>query len=130
MIAKNSKNTKRRRPSFAKISIILAVLFGIIFLFSVNWQIWQRRQELENKMSQLKKEIAEAQKNSEDLKKNIAGVGTEDYLEKVAKEQLGLKKIGEEVMVINKENRQTNNNSQPQANKNIFYRLWNLIWGK
>jgi len=105
MVAK--RNKKRKKKSFK--SILFYVFFGIAclliasFLFVTNWNIHEKRNELTEKIKTLKGEVEVLEKRNKDLKESAVYVETEDYLEEVAREQLDMKKPGEEVVVIQKE---------------------------
>lgn len=89
------------------ISIILFFVFFAIMvsLISANIRIKQRRAEIASKTEIIKKEIETLEKITEELENNIEGLGDDYYLEKVAREKLGLKLEGEEVIYITREDR-------------------------
>ena len=79
------------------------VLALIGFLVFSNIKISRRRAALRARIEYLKAEIKTLENKNRQIKENIAKGGSEKYLEKVAREQLGLKKEGEEVVVVKKE---------------------------
>ena len=83
-------------------SILLVVLtIGIIgFLIFTNWNINQRRTELNLRIEALKKEIQTLEKKNQKLRAEISQSLTEGSLEKEAREKFNLKKPGEEVVTI------------------------------
>ena len=66
------------------------------------------------RIESLRKEIQILEEKNKELKEEISQSGSEEYLEKVAREQLGLKAPGEEVIVINKEEKE----EQPEIKQN------------
>lgn len=84
---------------FSAITIIL-ILFFVGFLFISNWRIYQRSAELISQMKDLEKELQSLEKKNQELKIRFSQLSNEDYLEKTARERLGLKKPGEEVVVV------------------------------
>ncbi len=60
----------------------------------------QRRAELIFQIEDLEKEIQGLEKRNQELKAGFSQLSDEDYLEKEAREKLGLKKPGEEVVVV------------------------------
>ncbi|MDI6591739.1 MAG: septum formation initiator family protein [Patescibacteria group bacterium] len=83
------------------IGCLLVIIIG--FLIFSNLKISQKRSELIAQIETLKKEIQILEEKNQRLKEKISQARTESYLEKVAREQLDLKKPGEEVVVIKKE---------------------------
>lgn len=100
MIAKKKKNVKKLISSSLFGITVLAV---IIFLVSTNWKINQRRRELIKKADLLEQQVNELEQKNKELKEKKAEAESVDYLEEAAREQLDLKKPGEEVVVIQKE---------------------------
>lgn len=100
MIPKKRKKRKGARGFLGIIIMMIIVVSVIVFLFSTNWRIEQRREEVSAKSRYLKQEVErlEAQKNS--LESKVAEAGDITYLEKEARDKLQLKKKGEEVVTI------------------------------
>jgi len=73
------------------------------FLFTTNWKIKQRREELSARIATLKQEVALLEQKNQEIKERISQSESEEYLEEVARDQLGLKASGEEVVVVKKE---------------------------
>lgn len=99
------KSRKFKKPGFQQtilFSIIISFLLlgAISFLIISNWKINQRRQELTSKIEALKKEIEVLEVKNAELKTKISQSQQESYLEKEARERLGLKKPGEEVVAV------------------------------
>jgi cell division protein FtsB len=93
-------------------AIILSFFFGFFiilaigFLVSTNWKIYKKKIDLQAKVIELRQEAESLEKTNNELNKNLDYVKSDEYLEKVAREQLDMKKPGEEVVVIQKENSQ------------------------
>jgi cell division protein FtsB len=121
MITKKIK--KRKTFPFFSIILILGFLGAIGLLVVGNWKIGQRRAELTARIESLKKEIAELQKQNEEIQAGLSQKGEEGYLEKEARERLNLKKPGEEVVVVvpPKEEEGT------QEEKNFWERWWEIF---
>jgi len=105
MLSKFKKNRKAgsRKNVFFSILLGTGILLVIIFLFFTNWKINQRRTVLTARIAVLKEEIAILVQKNEELEEKKSQIESEEYLEKVARNQLGLKKPGEEVVVVAKE---------------------------
>ena len=102
MITKKSKKKKSFQTIFFSILFGLFVLAITIFLIVSDLRINRRRRELISQVGILEKEIQILEKKNEELKAGVAESKSESYLEKEARERLGLKKPGEEIVVIKK----------------------------
>lgn len=109
---KNLKKVKRRSLKNLIISFFLGVfaLFVIALLISTNWKIYQKKAGLKAKVAELQKETAILEKRNLDLSRDLSYIESEEYLERVAREQLDLKKSGEDVIVIQKQDNLEKNN--------------------
>ena len=97
-----SRRFKRGSPKtlFFKILISAGLIFILTFLVSGNLKINQRRQTLNLKIETIKNKIQEFYQEEESLKSKISQAETEDYLKKVAREELNLQMIGERVVAF------------------------------
>ena len=102
MIAKRRKKKKSFQEIFLSVLFVFFTLAIIGLLTVSNLKIRERRKELLAQIETLEKEIQNAEKKNQELKAGISESQTEDYLEKEAREKLGLKKPGEEVLAIKK----------------------------
>ncbi len=102
MVAKIKKNRNRNRYRvlFFPTLITLLVLLILGFLIFTNLNIARRRAELTERIEVLRKEIQVLEERNQELRDGIIRAGSEDFLEEKVREQLGLKKPGEEVVVI------------------------------
>lgn len=102
-------NFGRKKRAVSGRNIFFSVLLGILliivlgFLALTNIRIKQRREKLISRIENLKNEIQILEEKNKELKTKISQSETKEYLEKVAREQFGLKAPGEEVVVISKE---------------------------
>ena len=105
MLAKNGRNRKKGSSKELIFSIFFAILFlGLVgVLIVANLKINDRRREMTDKIGQLKEEIKVLEEKNQNLNKEVSDAGSLEQLEKVAREQLGLKKPGEEVVVVKDE---------------------------
>ena len=102
MIAKRRKKKKSLQGIFFSILVIFFVLSITALLVVSNFKIRERRKELISQIETLEKEIQNLEKTNQEMKAGILESQTQDYLEKEAREKLGLKKPGEEVVAIKK----------------------------
>ncbi len=100
MITKKRKKRKSGKGLFGAIVTLLIVLSVIVFLFATNWKIEQRRDEVSAKSRFLQQEVAKLEAQRQNLESKISAFENDEYLEKEARENLQLKKKGEEVVTI------------------------------
>ncbi len=123
-VKKRGSRSPSRQGVFSTIVIISVLILIISFLFLTNIKIKERRDKLLSEIQNLEREIKGIEENNKKLQENIQKAETKEYLEKIAREQLGLKSPGEEVVVISRE--QTEGQEQKQSeNKNKWDpRVW------
>jgi len=81
--------------------VFVAVLAGVIgFFVFQNITIGQKRADLKDQLSDLQIRIAELSVQQEGLQNDIQGIETEEYQEKLLREQGIYKKEGEEVVTV------------------------------
>jgi cell division protein FtsB len=102
MIAKRRKKKKSIQGIFFSILVIFFVVSITALLLVSNFKIREKRKELLSQIETVKKEIQNVEKKNQEMKAGISESQTQDYLEKEAREKLGLKKAGEEVVAIKK----------------------------
>jgi cell division protein FtsL len=102
MIAKKRKKKKSIQGIFFPILVIFFVVSIAALLLVSNFKIREKRKELLSQIETVKKEIQNLEKKNQEMKAGISESQTQDYLEKEAREKLGLKKPGEEVVAIKK----------------------------
>ena len=62
--------------------------------------MYQKKKELALQIDNYKKQIEEIKQNSQNLKDEIANSDNQDYIEKIAYEQLGQQKPGEKEVIF------------------------------
>jgi cell division protein FtsB len=100
MVADFSKKQNRGLGKNKIFSILGLVLFLAIcgFLIAADIKVFNKKQELSLQLESLKKEIQKIETSNEKLKQGIANSENNDYIEKVAREELDLQKPGEKVI--------------------------------
>ena len=88
--------------------------------------VYQKKDKLDSEVADLKAQIQQVQKSNEELRKGISESASQDYLEKVAREQLDLQKSGEKVVsfVVS----QTKSPEENTKSKNIWSAEFWLGW--
>lgn len=130
MIAKFRKKKKRSswKSIFFSIFSVLLFIFVIGFLFITNWKIKQRREELTARIETLKQEVAILEEKNQEIKERISQSGKEEYLEEVARDQLGLKASGEEVVVVKKEPAFAEGSGKAKEEEKTWWEKFKSIW--
>jgi len=121
MVAYSKRFKKRRSPSFS-LFFGLGLLLFAAFLALSNFKINQKRTEFNSRLQILAPKIQDLKKRNQELEEKISEIPTEDYLEQVAREKMNLKKPGEEVVVIKKE--QESPTSSPKEKNNFGPQNW------
>jgi len=134
MLAKSKKNKKGSYQEVAfSVFLIFLIILGVGFLIASNLRINKRRQDLISQINKLEAEIKEKEKQNLELKAGVSQIADQGYVEQEAREKLGLKKPGEEVVSIQKVETEANKTqevkketSNPWNPKN----WWNWIKNK
>ncbi len=98
---KNRKNNESKQHSIVCFIFSLAIVFLIAFLIISNLRIHQRRANLQSQVEKKEVEIKELSEKIKDIEELNKDSFDDDFqLEKIAREQLLLKKEGEEVIFV------------------------------
>ena len=103
---KKNRNRDKRRKGINQTSLFFSILISFLilliigFLIFTNVNIVLRRAELTERVEELRKEIQILEQKNQELQTKIVRAGKPDFLEERAREELGLKKPGEEVVLI------------------------------
>jgi cell division protein FtsB/cell division protein DivIC len=132
MLAKKHKKVKWGiHINKKKASIVFWAIFGlwfIVFLLYSNIKIFQKRIELDKDLKTIDSTVESLTKEKDSLNFSLGETNSSEYLERVAREDLGMQKKGEQVVIIKKDNNtQKSNNSE----NNLFQAILRLIdWVK
>lgn len=87
-------------PKFMR-TRIFGILLIIILLFAVYkfYENYRDMRELENKIMELEENIARAREEKGELEEELENVNNPEYIEKIAREELGLVKPGELLII-------------------------------
>ncbi len=94
--APEKKKTKMNPRRF--VTVLVAVVFVLYFVYTMIWQqvvISKKGREIEA----LEEKIAAAEQQTEKLEKELENLNDPEYLEKIAREKLGLVRPNERVFV-------------------------------
>jgi len=113
-----------------KISIFFWSIFCIwfvSFLIYSNAKIFQKRTELGKELEKLDASVETLSKEKDLLKFRLGETYSQEYLEKVAREDLGMQKPGEKVVVIKKSSSEAEQGKENNILQNILNWFNSLI---
>ena len=129
--------SKIRKILCSRVAVFL-LLLAFIWLGLVAVRAAYKRYQLDREISNLKSEIAKTEQRGQELSQLLQYFGSNDYLEKEAKDKLNLKKEGESVVIVNEaaisaqiaeDNVAADNQSQPSVVwENNFVKWWKFFF--
>jgi cell division protein FtsB len=105
---------------FKTLGIIFLVV--ILALFLADFKIYQKKQQLISQINAYQKQIKDIEKNSQNLKDEIANSNNTDYLEKLGYEQFNETKPGEKEIIFTSPQEKPKEAAKPQNFWDI--KLW------
>ena len=125
-IGKSIKRKNKKNYSFPFFTIISGFLILLVvgFLIFTNINVALKRAELTERAEELRREIQILEQKNQELQAKIIQTDKQDFLEKKAREELGLKRPGEEVVVILPAKQDI---EKPTKEEKTF---WQKIWEK
>ncbi|MFA6215224.1 MAG: septum formation initiator family protein [Patescibacteria group bacterium] len=98
VLFRNNRNLPTSRKS--KFFFFFAVI--ILFFILINLaKSWQQSHQVKNEMTDLQNQIQTLEKDNSNLKELVTYLNSNAYIEEKARVDLGLKKAGEKVVVVN-----------------------------
>jgi len=97
---------KRKKHNLKKIKnifLILLISFFIVLLLTACFNIWQKRMDAQRELSILNKELNDLTVENDLLNYTLGETYSDEFLERIAREELGMQKPGEIVYIIKKE---------------------------
>lgn len=120
---------KERREKGNILFSVLLLLFGVVliwFLISGNIKLSKKRAELLLQIDQLKEKVNQIKEKKEEVEENITQKNNKEFLEEIARDQLNLKKPGEKVVVVQKEESE-NKEENEERKKSLWEKIKNII---
>ena len=117
---------KQKRSSLKPLLILcggILIFLLIILLVVANVRIYQKKKALALQIEALKNKIENTKNRSDELKEGIAKTDNEQYIEKIAREELDLQKPGEKVFSFVKSPSQEKEDGRNKS----FIKVW-LGW--
>lgn len=117
---------KQKRKSFKYLLIVGGIFIAIVFilLLIADIRVYQKRAELNSRIENLKNKIQDIKDKNNNLQEGIAKADDNNYIEKIAREELGLQKEGEKVFSFIIPQEQNLKNEEASRN---FFQVW-LGW--
>jgi cell division protein FtsB len=133
MLAKKVKKRKvvktKPKGKFSNLIAIVFILFAVYLIYT-NIMIFLERSRINSDYSNLDKTYEDLAKEKDVLKMQLGETYSNDYLERVAREELGLYKEGEKVIVIKKEEQEkTVEDTNDSKDKNLLEQFMDIIKG-
>ena len=127
MVAKNRKKFNLNKKNILKwFYIFLLTMIFIILLISC-FNIFQKRIDNEKELEAVNQELNNLIKQRDLLNFTLGETYSEEYLERVAREDLNMQKPGEIVYIIKKESSEMVNEEEKEYN--FFEKIINWIQG-
>lgn len=131
MVAKKSKKRKPQKKHNLATTIfwLFGCAFLLVYLSYSNFRIFFEQYENNKNLIQLNKAADSLQSQKTKLSAELNVTGSEEYVEKVAREEFGYKKEGEQVVVIKKEENKSLGEADQTNNLQFFENIKKWIVG-
>ncbi|RCW41168.1 MULTISPECIES: septum formation initiator family protein [unclassified Halanaerobium] len=110
----------RKTKDFILSPLFITIIAVILFMAGVQYyQNIKKMERLQNKIERLENNINEAKEENKKLAEELQNVDSDEYIEKIAREKLGLVKPGEVlVMPVENEDDENKDNKESKEDKN------------
>ncbi|MFH1187329.1 MAG: septum formation initiator family protein [bacterium] len=119
-------NRKEKKPKsfwqrilYSQIIIFIGIFFIIIFSIGISNRI-ARKNQINKETKQLQDEIDKLTENGKELNELLAYLNSNDFLEEEARTKLGLKKDGEQIVIINNNGSKSGDNKITNSSPRIY----------
>lgn len=102
------------------------LIIAWVLIISLARDLWQIKNGF-SRIEESKTRLAEEEKKNTELKEKLDMVSTEEYREKIIREQLNMQKIGEVVAVVPKKEDIANTTEEDSKEKKV--ENWEKWWG-
>lgn len=122
MIAKKSIKSNDIGKYFVLAVVLVVVLGSVGFLVLSNWKMYKKRADLNQRVEDYKKQIADLQKENDKMQLDLSQEGNSEYAEREIRERLDMKKPGENVVVVVPP--KESGEAQQSVPQDFFQKLW------
>ena len=124
MQALNRGNKKEYKKDWIKATILIVAW---VLIFSLAKDLWQVKKGY-SRIEEAKTRLAEEEAKNQMLKDKLSVVMTEEYKEKIIREQLNMQKVGEVVAVLPKGNLLGTNEAKVEEKQvDNWEKWWSLL---
>ena len=107
-----------------------AIIIVLIGVFALELQQWQQRRKINAEINHLKEEQASLESRNNVLQQSLQYFSSNNYQEKLAREQLGLKKDGEIVINFPPSGIASSEADKPEPPQSNPQKWWRYIFKK
>lgn len=107
---------------------IISMLILALFLGFQGFKQFSNQKKIESQKKALQEQADSLIKKNEDLNKSLAYINSPSFKERVARQQLNLKKDGETVYSFSDTPATDNSNEAKQAGETNFIKWWNYFF--
>lgn len=107
------------------LSAVIIVLLGV---FTLELQQWQQRRKINAEINHLINEQASLEERNNELQQSLQYFASNNYQEKLAREQLGLKKEGELVINFPTGGIPSETDKAPEPPQNNLQKWWQYLF--
>ncbi len=122
-MAANKKKKKTTHPLFG----LLFLIFICVVLFAFNIRIWRERTKNTEHLRAVEEELYALNQEVDGLQSQIFNEDSDNLIERIAREQLLLRKDGENVVVISRMEEPESEEEEEIKEDGFFHRLMEII---
>lgn len=129
----NKFNAERERQGRSKITLVvkaflLTLFFGALFVILAvgNWKMYFKEKSIASEAEKLRAKESELQKENAVLESKLSQI-EELYLEEIARDDLNLRKEGEQVVVFPDLPRFSQSNKKPEQEKSFWEKILDVL---
>lgn len=111
-------------------TFIILGLVVLIFLTVAEFRQWQNRRSIQREIDSIQKQASDLGQKNQQLSDSLSYLNTSDYKEKIARQQLNLKKQGEIVVNFPQNLNFSTDANKDNSNKSNAYKWWSYFFNK
>lgn len=101
-----------QRIFYSQLLIFIGIFFIILFSVGISKRV-ARKHQIDREIKQLQSEVDKLSSNGKDLNELLSYLNSDDFLEEEARTKLGLKKEGEQVVIIHNKPKEFQTDNKP-----------------